>query len=86
MKSKSIIQLLLILIVTSLISSDLAAQCAMCKATAEAGIKEGQTTSAGLNTGILYLLVMPYLAFMVIGLLWWKNYKKRKAEDAELMS
>ena len=57
------------------------AQCAMCRATVEINVSNGETTiGAGLNTGILYLLVTPYLVAMVIGFLWYRNAKKRKTK------
>ncbi len=57
------------------------AQCAMCRATVENNISNGETSiGAGLNMGILYLLIMPYLAAMVIGFLWYRNAKKRKGK------
>ncbi len=64
-----------------LIANDASAQCAMCKMTAEDGMKDGNSQSASLNSGILYLLVMPYLSFAVIGFLWWRNYKRKKATE-----
>jgi hypothetical protein len=54
------------------------AQCPMCKASAEASIKGGSSVAKGLNKGILYLLMMPYVLFSVIFLLWYKNYRKTK--------
>ncbi|MEJ2005390.1 MAG: hypothetical protein P8X57_10585 [Cyclobacteriaceae bacterium] len=51
-------------------------QCAMCRATIENNVANGEIgIGAGLNFGILYLFVMPYLAVMVIGYLWYKNSK-----------
>jgi hypothetical protein len=32
--------------------------------------------AAGINTGILYLLSMPYLCILVIGYFWYKSTKK----------
>ncbi len=59
------------------------AQCAMCRASVENNVSNGETTiGAGLNTGILYLFVMPYLLAAVIGLLWYRAAKKRKAKLA----
>jgi len=56
------------------------AQCAMCRATVENNINTGETSvGAGLNYGILYLFMAPYLLAMVIGYLWYRNYKKQKA-------
>ncbi len=62
-------------------SLDVDAQCAMCKASAEEGAQGGNTQTANLNAGIMYLLVMPYLAFAVIGFLWYRNYKRKKAQE-----
>lgn len=63
-------------------SLDVDAQCAMCKASAEEGAKDGNTQTANLNAGIMYLLAMPYLAFAVIGYLWYRNYKRKKAQES----
>ncbi len=55
------------------------AQCALCKSTAESSLKEGSTQAKGLNTGILYLLVMPYILVGGIGY-WWYTQRKKQAE------
>ncbi|GJM28917.1 MAG: hypothetical protein DHS20C17_15520 [Cyclobacteriaceae bacterium] len=56
------------------------AQCAMCRASVENNISEGSAgLSAGLNTGIMYLFVTPYLMVALIGFLW---YWKSKGKDA----
>jgi hypothetical protein len=52
------------------------AQCAMCRATLENNFSNGKPgIGAGLNTGILYLLIMPYLAVMVLGYFWYRSSK-----------
>lgn len=57
------------------------AQCAMCRATIETNVSNGDTSiGAGLNLGILYLLIMPYVIAGVIGYFWYKNSKKRKSK------
>ncbi|MFC4212305.1 hypothetical protein ACFOWA_13995 [Pedobacter lithocola] len=53
------------------------AQCAMCTINAEQGVKNGNTQAAGLNTGVLYLLAIPYLLFTAVGILWYKKYRKK---------
>lgn len=53
------------------------AQCAMCSANAEMGVKNGNTQGKGLNTGILYLLAIPYLLITGVGVLWYVNYRKK---------
>lgn len=57
------------------------AQCAMCRAGIENNVSNGETTiGAGLNMGILYLLIMPYTLAIVLGYLWYRNAKKRKSK------
>ncbi len=70
------IKLRLLIAITFLaaITGDATAQCAMCRSTLENNFSNGAPgIAAGINTGILYLLVMPYLAIMVIGYLWFKT-------------
>lgn len=59
------------------------AQCAMCKAAAESDQKAGGKTAAGLNNGILYMLVMPYLLMATMGVLWWRNRQQVAAYEQE---
>ena len=47
------------------------AQCAMCRAVLES--EEGQSTAEGVNNGIVYLMVVPYV---LIGGLAFYIYKK----------
>lgn len=53
------------------------AQCAMCTINAEQGVKNGNTQAKGLNSGVLYLLALPYLGIAGIGLLWYLRYRKK---------
>jgi hypothetical protein len=55
-------------------SSEVVAQCAMCRGSLESSVSEGTTSiAAGINKGILYLLVMPYLIIGTLAYLWYKN-------------
>ncbi|MDG1013637.1 MAG: hypothetical protein P8O09_00335 [Flavobacteriaceae bacterium] len=45
--------------VVLILSLKLEAQCAMCRAVLET--EDGQSTAEGINNGILYLMVVPYL-------------------------
>ena len=75
--------LTLILLITS--SQTIMAQCAMCRSTIENNYSNGNPgIAAGINTGILYLLSMPYLAIIIIGYLWYKSSKKasKKLSDS----
>lgn len=49
------------------------AQCAMCRAVLES--EEGQTIAKGINNGIVYLMIIPYI---LIGGLGYFVYRKLK--------
>jgi hypothetical protein len=73
MRKKGIIGVLLMLLSTQ---GTLFAQCAMCRTQLENNISSGDIgIAAGINTGILYLLSLPYLAILVLGYVWYKNSK-----------
>lgn len=55
------------------------AQCAMCTISADQGVKNGNTQSKGLNTGVIYLLAIPYLMIAGLGTLWYVKYRKKNA-------
>ncbi|MCP4437721.1 MAG: hypothetical protein GY810_02150 [Aureispira sp.] len=52
------------------------AQCPMCKMSAEADLENGGTAGRGLNKGIIYLLVFPYILMGGLGFLWWRHSKQ----------
>jgi len=53
------------------------AQCAMCRTQLENNVSNGDAgIAAGINTGILYLLSMPYLIVLVLGYFWYKTSRK----------
>lgn len=74
---KYIIPILFIGIIIALSSSDIMAQCPMCRMAAESNLKNGGSAGKGLNAGILYMLVVPYLVVGTIGFIWWKNHKRQ---------
>jgi hypothetical protein len=62
-------------------TTDAYSQCAMCRATVESNVGTGSDASgnevgSGLNMGILYLMVVPYLLIGTVGFLWYKNSRK----------
>lgn len=62
-------------------ATDAAAQCAMCRSTLENNFSNGDPgLAAGLNTGILYLLALPYLAVIAIGVMWYKSTRNGRKE------
>ena len=54
------------------------AQCSLCTKTAQ---QMGEKPARGLNSGILYLMVMPFAIVGVIGFRWWKNNKEVEAQE-----
>jgi hypothetical protein len=60
-------------------STDVWAQCPMCRMSAESNLENGGTAGKGLNAGILYMLATPYLIVGALGFIWWRNRKKSKA-------
>ena len=52
------------------------AQCSMCQAVAESSRDAGSANSDGVNKGVLYIFMMPYLIIATIGYFWWRIKKK----------
>ena len=67
--------LALVLLVSAGLSQTIA-QCAMCRATLENNISNGEIGIAeNLNLGIMYLFVMPYTVIAVVGYFWYRSSK-----------
>ncbi|MCS6968706.1 MAG: hypothetical protein RMJ44_08265 [Cytophagales bacterium] len=78
---KFIVALLLVMLSISITPQLAQGQCAMCRATVENNISNGTSrVGRGLNTGILYLMSIPYLAFAVIAYLWYQQSKAQRAK------
>ena len=52
-------------------------QCAMCKAVVEANLEAGNDIGSGLNSGILYLMSMPYIAVFSFALFYYLQKRKK---------
>ena len=78
MKSKYLPLLVVfaIVAVAMFYAHDASAQCAMCSLTAENSTKGDNSQGKGLNDGIIFLLAIPYLIAIGMGILWYKKYKK----------
>lgn len=59
------------------------AQCAMCAAVAETSKENGSSAAIGLNNGILYLFLTPYLLVAAILFFWLRARKKANATQGE---
>lgn len=51
-------------------------QCAMCKAVAESDFQSGGTAAQGVNDGIIYLMIAPYLLLGGVGYFIYRHYKR----------
>lgn len=56
-------------------------QCAMCKAVVESDMKGGGTAGENINSGILYLMFIPYLLIGTVGYLIYRHYKKNRLSN-----
>lgn len=65
MRQKHYILIAILAIVFVVVANDADAQCVMCKATTEsnnaAAEDEGATVGNGINSGILYMMAIPYI-------------------------
>ena len=76
---KHILNILALLFLALLISPALQAQCSVCTKTA---LQLGEKPAQGLNSGILYLMLMPFAIVGFIGYRWWKGNKKFEEQEA----
>lgn len=62
-----------------LFSTAVQAQCAMCRASLESNVSDGDVAvSAKLNLGIIYLFVTPYLLFGLVAFFWYRASRKKR--------
>lgn len=54
------------------------AQCSMCTANAENGMKNGNTQTKGINSGVMYLMSFPFLMLGGAALLWYSKFRTPK--------
>lgn len=73
----------LIVVLSSIAPPTATAQCAMCSLTAQNATENGNQQGKGLNKGIMFLLVIPYLATAGIGILWYTKFRAKKSAKAD---
>lgn len=57
------------------------AQCAMCRASLENNVSNGNIgIAAGINFGILYLFAAPYCVIALLAFFWYRNTKPKRDE------
>jgi uncharacterized membrane protein len=55
-------------------------QCAMCTEVADEASRNGNSAGDGINKGVLYLFLAPYLIVGTIGFIWWRSRRKAQEE------
>jgi len=75
MNSRQLLVQSAVLLVLVFIVSDADAQCAMCKAIVESD-ESGNSITAGLNSGILYLMSLPYILLIGLGIMLFRKAAK----------
>lgn len=75
---KQVLNILLLVFFALLISLAADAQCAVCTKTS---LQLGEKPAQGMNSAILYLMLMPFAIVGFIGYRWWKGNKKLEAEE-----
>jgi hypothetical protein len=88
MKMKKQYIIVFILLVLVLAPTLTEAQCAMCKASVESSQGQKNSVAANLNTGILYLMAVPYLLISfifrkrIVSL--WKTLRGKEVSENEV--
>lgn len=72
MKTKKIYSILAML----LVSFAAEAQCSMCRAVLET--ESTQTAAEGINDGIMYLMIFPYLLMGGVAYFVWRSFRKNE--------
>ena len=76
MNKKTVLLCFVLLLASVFLTQDsLQAQCAMCTTIVASNKAAGGTIGDGLNTGILYLMAVPYVLLISIGYILFKKNK-----------
>ena len=81
---KKYLPFLIVLLITMVAYLPMHAQCAMCAGQVESATDAGSSVALGINKGVLYIFMMPYLIMGTIGYFWWRGRKKNAAESQNL--
>ena len=73
------VKMLLVVFFIFLVNSSVQAQCAMCRAVLES--EEGGGKAQGINNGIMYLMIFPYLLIGGVSIALYRSRKKAKLQD-----
>ncbi len=70
-------KVLVIIVLFLVLQGNAFGQCAMCRATLENNISNGNIgIAAGINVGIMYLFFAPYIAVGVLAFFWFRSSRR----------
>ncbi len=69
--------IIILTILIFIINNESFSQCAMCKVVVESNIKNGMDYGKGLNSGILYLMSIPYIIVLLFVSYFYRNKIKK---------
>lgn len=78
--NRKLIWLLTIVLLCLSYTEVFAQGCSMCKAVVESNIQGGGEEASGLNGGILYILLFPYILFTLF-VVYWRKHQRELKED-----
>jgi hypothetical protein len=75
-RMKRYLPFLLVIALLTAINISSFSQCAMCAGQVETAHGAGSSVAEGVNKGVLYIFMMPYLVLGTLGYFWWRSRKK----------
>lgn len=75
------IKILILFFLLLLVALPASAQCAMCRAVLES--EEGGQAAKGINNGIVYLMIFPYLLIGAVGYAIYRSRKKARSQESD---
>ena len=77
-------KVILTIVILAVPLMDSFAQCAMCRATLENNLSNGNPgIAAGINFGIMYLFFAPYVAVGAVAFFWFKTSRSNARKNME---
>lgn len=71
---KKTLFILFVIAAFSFLSNGAFAQCSICAKTV---MQMGDRPAQGFNDGIIYLMIIPYIAIGLVAYKWWQNEKRK---------
>jgi len=77
---KNLIKPIALTLLVMIIAHVALSQCAMCTEIADEATKNGNDAGDGINKGVLFLFLSPYLIVATIGFILWRSRRRAQEE------